>query len=173
VNFRLIAATNRGLLHSVKEKLFRSDLYYRLNVFPIRTPSLRERRSDIPLLVEHFVRKYAERMKRPITSIPTTAMNALIQYDWPGNVRELENFLERSVILSRGSVLAVPISELVAKEAVPHGTIELLEREDILRVLKETRGQVSRAAALLGVPRTTLQSKLKQMGIDHRQYRAG
>ena len=173
-NFRLIAATNQDLIQNVQEKRFRSDLYYRLNVFPIRMPALRERRSDIPLLVEHFVRKHARSMRKSITSIPAKTMDALMQWDWPGNVRELENFLERSVILTHGSVLAAPIGELVAENAVPQGTLELVEREHILRVLKESGGQLSGpggAAARLGLPRTTLQSKLKQLGIDHRQYR--
>ena len=172
-NFRLIAATNQDLIQNVQEKRFRSDLYYRLNVFPIRMPALRERRSDIPLLVEHFVRKHAHRMKKSITSIPTKTMDALMQWAWPGNVRELENFLERSVILTHGSVLAAPIGELAPQDS-PEGTLELVGREHILRVLKESGGRLSGpggAAARLGLPRTTLQSKLKQLGIDRRQYR--
>jgi PAS domain S-box-containing protein len=112
VDFRLVAATNRNLLESVSERKFRSDLYYRLNVFPIHIPALRERREDIPLLVEHFVQKYAARMGKSVLSVPKQTMEALMQWDWPGNIRELENFVERSVILSPGSVLRAPLAEL-------------------------------------------------------------
>jgi PAS domain S-box-containing protein len=175
VNFRLIAATNRNLLESVKEKQFRSDLYYRLNVFPVRVPPLRERREDIPLLVEHFVRRFSSRMNRSIASIPKKTMEALVQWDWPGNVRELENFIERSVILTQGSVLAAPINELVSvPEAGATDTLRATDREHILRVLRESHGQLSGpkgAAARLGLPRSTLQSKLKQFGIEHQHYR--
>src|SRR5579863_10458794 len=115
VDFRLIAATNRELLSSVNRREFRSDLYYRLNVFPLRTPPLRERREDIPLLIEHFVRKYATRMNKSILSIPAKTMETLVQWAWPGNIRELENFVERSVILTPGGVLQVPLSELHAE----------------------------------------------------------
>jgi formate hydrogenlyase transcriptional activator len=168
VNLRLIAATNRDLLQDVQEKRFRSDLYYRLNVFPVQMPPLRERRPDIPSLVEHFVRKHAQHMNKHITSIPKTIMDALMYWDWPGNVRELENFIERSVILTHGSVLAAPISEL-SEGMAGQKTLEMIGREHILRALQESSGQLSRAAARLGLPRTTLQSKLKQLGIDHRQ----
>ena len=174
-DFRLIAATNRDLLQSVKEGQFRTDLYYRLNVFPIRVPSLRERREDIPLLVEHFVRRFALRLNKSITSVPMKTMRALTQWDWPGNVRELENFIERSVILTNGSVLACPLGELssdVGRSA--NDTLEDVERKHILDALRESRGQLSGptgAAARLGLKRTTLQSKLKQLGIDHRLYR--
>jgi len=179
VTFRLIAATNRDLFREVHEKRFRSDLFYRLNVFPIRIPPLRERRSDIPLLVEHFTRKHAQRMKKSITSIPKTTMDILVRWHWPGNVRELDNFLERSVILTNGSVLTAPIAELhytasPADDSVQQSSLKLLEREHIVRILKESRGHLSGpsgAAARLGLPRTTLQSKLKQMGIDPRTYR--
>jgi len=175
VNFRLIAATNRDLYQSMKEKQFRSDLYYRLNVFPIHLPPLRERRDDIRLLVEHFVRRSASQMKRTITSIPKRTMDALVQWDWPGNIRELENFIERSVILSQGSVLAAPISELVSTNSAEQtNTLEAAEREHILKVLRESRGQpsgVNGAAARLGLPRSTLQWKIKQLGIDRLQFR--
>jgi formate hydrogenlyase transcriptional activator len=137
---------------------------------------LRERREDIPLLVEHFVRVYAFRMKKSINSTPKRTMDALMQWDWPGNIRELENFVERSVILTHGSVLAVPISELVPAGAVVQRTLEVVEREHILKVLGECGGNLDGpigAAARLGVHRTTLQSKLKELRIDHRQYRAG
>ena len=174
-DFRLIAATNRDLAESVREKEFRSDLYYRLNVFPIRVPPLRERREDIPLLVEHFVQKFARRMNRSITTIPKKTMDALISWDWPGNVRELENFIERSVILTHGSVLVTPLSELrpapVDAKAVDD-SLSSAEREHILRALRQSRGQIGGlkgAATRLGLKRTTLQSKLKHLGINPRQ----
>jgi PAS domain S-box-containing protein len=177
VDFRLIAATNRDLAESVRKSEFRSDLYYRLNVFPVRVPPLRERREDIPLLVEHFVQKFAKRMNRKITSIPKKTIDALKGWDWPGNVRELENFVERSVILTQGSVLVSPPSELKPpSESAMNETLEAAEREHILRALRESRGKVGGprgAAARLGLKRTTLQSKLKQMGIDRRPPMAG
>jgi len=120
VNFCLLAATNRDLLQSVKVREFRSDLYYRLNVFPILIPPLRERREDIRLLAEHFVRKFSHRMKKSITSIPSRTMEMLVRWEWPGNIRELENFVERSVILSPGSVLQAPLTEL--QKAVEEAT---------------------------------------------------
>jgi formate hydrogenlyase transcriptional activator len=138
VDFRLVAATNRDLLNSVNRREFRSDLYYRLNVFPLRSPPLRERREDIPLLIEHFVRKYASRMNKSILSIPAKTMETLVQWAWPGNIRELENFVERSVILTPGPVLQVPLSELHA-EPEPEESVTLhdKEREQILRALRE------------------------------------
>jgi formate hydrogenlyase transcriptional activator len=174
VDFRLIAATNRDLVDSVQENEFRSDLYYRLNVFLIRVPPLRERREDIRLLVEHFVQKFARRMNKRITSIPKRTMDGLMGWDWPGNVRELENFIERSVILTQGSVLVSPLGELqpmTTEEKSVDETLEAAEREHILRALRESRGQIGglRGAAMrLGLKRTTLQSKLKQLGIDPR-----
>jgi PAS domain S-box-containing protein len=174
VDFRLIAATNRDLAEQVREFAFRSDLYYRLNVFPIRVPPLRDRREDIPLLVEHFVQKCARRMNKSITSVPTRIIDALMKWDWPGNVRELENFIERSVILSQGSVLVSPLAELesvAAVEPITDDTLEATEREHILRALRETRGQIGGlrgAAVRLGLKRTTLQSKIKHLGIDPR-----
>jgi formate hydrogenlyase transcriptional activator len=177
VNFRLIAATNRDLAESVRKSEFRSDLYYRLNVFPVRVPPLRERREDIGLLVEHFVQKCAKRMNRKITSIPKKTMDALTGWDWPGNVRELENFVERSVILTHGSLLESPLSELKPlSEGAMNETLEAAEREHIVRALRESQGKVGGprgAAARLGLKRTTLQSKLKQMGIDRCPPMAG
>jgi formate hydrogenlyase transcriptional activator len=180
VNFRLLAATNRDLLQSVKAREFRSDLYYRLNVFPILIPPLRERREDIRPLVEHFVRKFAHQMKKSITSIPSKTMEMLVRWEWPGNIRELENFVERSVILSPGSVLQAPLSEL--QKAVDEGdgggkNVKLRdkERERILQVLRECHGKLGGpdgAAARLGLKRTTLQSKLDQLGIKPGAYRA-
>ena len=173
---RLIAATNANLLGRVHEKRFRSDLYYRLNVFPVLVPPLRERHEDIPLLVRHFMQKYTRRMKKPIDTIPVSVMNALSEYHWPGNVRELENFVERSVILSDDSVLQPPLAELArrkisslstASEDVPTKLREV-EREHILRTLKDTKwiiGGPSGAAARLGMKRTTLGSLVKRLGI--------
>jgi formate hydrogenlyase transcriptional activator len=174
VDFRLIAATNRDLAEVMRQNEFRSDLYYRLNVFPIRVPPLRERRDDIHLLVKHFVQKCARRMNKSIASIPTETMEALVEWEWPGNVRELENFIERSVILTQGSVLAAPLSELQpwnAEEKIADETLEATEREHILRALRESNGQIGgpRGAAMrLGLKRTTLQSKLKHLGINPR-----
>ncbi len=174
VDFRLVAATNRELAELVRENEFRSDLYYRLNVFPVRLPPLRERREDIRLLVEHFVRKCSQRMNKSITSIPKRTMDALMGWEWPGNVRELENFIERSVILTQGSVLVSPLGELepiATGEKNVDETLEATEREHILRALRESHGQIGglRGAAMrLGLKRTTLQSKLKYLGINPR-----
>jgi formate hydrogenlyase transcriptional activator len=176
VDFRLIAATNVDLPQMVRVKKFRSDLYYRIHIFPIRMPPLRERSEDIPLLVEHFVKKFAARMTRSITNIPARTMDALTHCRSPGNIRELENFIERSVILTRGETLTVPLSELLlpAAEAIEDNTLKAAERAQILSTLRDSGGQLSGprgAAARLGLPRTTLQSKLKQLGIDYRQFR--
>lgn len=171
VDARLVAATNSDLAQRVAEKQFRSDLYYRLNVFPVVIPPLRERREDIPLLVRYFAQKYARRMKRGIDTIPTKAMTALSEYHWPGNIRELENFIERAVILSPGPELRVPIAELKPMAAASSNTattLEAADREHILRVLQETNwvvGGPSGAAARLGMKRTTLQSRMKKLGI--------
>ena len=174
VHFRLLAASNRDLLQSVKQRDFRSDLYYRLNVFPIHLPPLRERREDIRLLVEHFVRKYSHRMNKSILSIPTKTMEALVRWEWPGNIRELENFVERSVILTPGSVLQAPLGELHAPTEEVHGvTLREKERERILRALRECHGKIggpNGAAASLGLKRTTLQSKLSQLGIKPQTF---
>src|SRR6202035_3969946 len=144
VDLRLIAATNRDLTKSVAEKEFRSDLFYRLNVFPIRLPSLRERRDDIPLLVRYFVRKFAAGMDRAIETIPTETMTALSNWHWPGNIRELENFIERSVILTDGTALRAPLAEFHAETAnSEEHSLEGTEREHILRVLRETDGKIS------------------------------
>jgi molybdopterin molybdotransferase len=172
VDFRLIAATNRDLADAVRQNEFRSDLYYRLNVFPIRVPPLRERREDIRLLAEHFVQKFARQMKKSITSIPKRTMDTLMGWEWPGNVRELENFIERSVILTQGSVLVAPLSEMQpisTEETSVDETLEAAQREHILRALRESRGQIGGlkgAAMRLGLKRTTLQSKLKHLGIN-------
>jgi PAS domain S-box-containing protein len=181
VDFRLVAATNRDLENSVRENEFRSDLFYRLNVFPIRVPPLRERREDIQLLIEHFVQRFGKRMKKSITSIPKRTIDELKGWEWPGNVRELENFIERSVILTQGSVLVSPLGELTAirttaEEEIRDESLEAAEREHILRALRESRGQIGglRGAAMrLGLKRTTLQSKLKHLGINPRSGAPG
>jgi PAS domain S-box-containing protein len=176
IDVRLVAATNRDLKQLVVEKQFRSDLYYRLKVFPVVAPPLRERRSDIPILVRHFVTKHSRRMGKSIETIPPDVMNALTRWMWPGNVRELENFIERAVILSRGSVLYAPLAELEVAEAIDSEadpTLETAEREHILRVLRETKGIIGGpdgAAERLGLKRTTLNSKLKKLGIERRDY---
>jgi formate hydrogenlyase transcriptional activator len=174
VDVRLVAATNRDLAQMVTDKQFRSDLYYRLNVFPITAPPLRERPEDIPLLVRYFAQKYARLMNKRIETIPAEAMTALAKYHWPGNIRELENLIERSVILSQGPDLHVPLAELKAPAAAAlngAATLEAAEREHILRVLRETNwviGGSSGAAARLGMKRTTLQSKITKLGISRR-----
>ena len=177
VDVRLIAATNRNLEQMVAEKQFRSDLYYRLKVFPVVSPPLRDRRSDIPMLVRHFVDKHGRRMGKMIESIPEESMDALVGCKWPGNIRELENFIERAVILTRGNVLHVPLAELaiadseVFSEVDPN--LQAAEREHILRVLRETRGMIGGsggAAERLGLKRTTLNSKLKKLGIERSDY---
>jgi len=174
VDVRLVAATNRDLAQMAADRQFRSDLYYRLNVFPITAPPLRERPEDIPLLVRYFTQKYARRMNKRIETVPTDTMAALSLYHWPGNIRELENLIERSVILSRGPDLHVPLGELKAQPtAASNGatTLEAAEREHILRVLSETNwviGGSSGAAARLGMKRTTLQSKMRKLEISRR-----
>jgi formate hydrogenlyase transcriptional activator len=176
VNVRLIAATNHDLAKMVADGQFRSDLYYRLKVFPIIVPALRDRREDIPLLVRYFVERHARQMDKRIETIPSDVMQALTRWDWPGNVRELENFIERAVILTKGPKLYAPLAELeMPKEAPPQTDSKLrsAEREHILRVLHETRGVIGGphgAAARLGLKRTTLNSKLKKLGIRPKGY---
>lgn len=198
VNVRLVAATNRDLEKMVTEREFRSDLFYRLNVFPIRIPPLRERKEDIPLLVRYFVQKFAKQMQKQIETIPAAVMKGLTTWDWPGNIRELENFIERAVILSRGRSLEAPLSELQKRhpdKAAP-GVIEhkptvvdaagfqngrdtVLEeyarrqREEIVRALTECNGRVGGAdgaAARLGINRTTLLSRMKRFGIYAKRF---
>ena len=174
VDVRLVAATNRDLDKMIENREFRSDLYYRLNVFPIRIPPLRERPEDIPLLVRYFAHKYGRRMEKQIESIPAAAMKKLATWHWPGNIRELENFIERSVILTHGSALQVPIGELGSNgSAAPVvDTREANDRDEILRILKGTKGRVAGphgAAARMGIKRTTLISRLKKLGIDPRK----
>jgi formate hydrogenlyase transcriptional activator len=177
VNVRLVGATNCDLMQMVAEGRFRSDLYYRLNVFPIAMPTLRERPEDIPRLVRHFTQRFARRMSRRIETIPSATMDALVHYPWPGNVRELQNIIERAVILSPGSTLQVPLSDLQAvpapiqTEATPIATPVTLvdaEREHIVEALAATGwvvGGPRGAAARLGMKRSTLQKKMQKLGI--------
>ena len=164
---RLLAATNRNLTRMMADKLFRSDLYYRLKVFPITTPPLRDHPEDIPALARHFTQKYAREMSKQIEKIPSDTMRALMSWHWPGNVRELENFLERSVILSRGPTLHAPVAELRTDPTeATRGTLAEIEREYIIRALREAGGVISAAASQLGVPRTTLHSLMRKLGIS-------
>ncbi|PYU92464.1 MAG: Fis family transcriptional regulator [Acidobacteria bacterium] len=174
VDARLVAATNRDLEKMVKDGQFRSDLYYRLKVFPILVPPLRERPEDIPALVHHFVAKHSKRMNKQIESVPPAALQALRRYPWPGNIRELENLLERAVILTPGSALQIPAAELKAPAETdlrPTATLEEAEREHILRALRETQGVIggpNGAAARLGLLRTTLHAKMRKLGISRK-----
>jgi formate hydrogenlyase transcriptional activator len=175
VDVRMVAATHRDLKQMVQDGEFRSDLYYRLHVFPLSVPPLRERREDIPLLVRHFVDEYARRMNRCIETIPPQAMEALRSYSWPGNVRELQNFIERTVILSPGSVLNPPLAELkqadVQTPSSELSTLEEMEREHVLRALIEANwvtGGPKGAAAKLGMKRTTLAYRIRKLGIPVR-----
>ena len=172
IDVRLIAATNRDLGQMVAEERFRSDLYYRLNVFPVVLPPLRERPEDIPALASYFVQKYAPRMNKRIQTIPAETMEALTRWRWPGNIRELENFIERAVILSQGPILHAPLSELKApREEVKttrETSLEVAEREHIIRVLREAGGVIGGphgAATRLGVKRTTLNGMMRRLGI--------
>jgi formate hydrogenlyase transcriptional activator len=172
VDVRLVAATNRNLVDMVKRNQFRSDLYYRLNVFPIPLPPLRARYEDIPALVEHFVEIYARRMDKQIEHIPPETMSAFTSYQWPGNIRELQNFIERSVILSSGNILSSPLASLrTAAEIEPLEavTLEDAEREHIRKTLEQTRWVVAGpkgAAARLGIKRSTLYFRMQKLGIS-------
>jgi len=177
VNVRLIAATNRDLARSMSDHEFRTDLFYRLNVFPITIPPLRDRREDIPLLVRYYVRKFSLRMGRTIESISQETMAILKAWSWPGNIRELENLMERSVILSTGPALHVPLEDLSAAglrtDDTADASLDAAEREHIIRVLRETEGVIAGphgAARRLGVKRTTLQSKMQRLKISRQDY---
>ena len=178
VNVRLIAATHRDLRAMIREETFREDLFYRFNVFPIEIPPLRERREDIPLLVNYFVSKVSERMGRQIESIPKRAMEMLTNCPWKGNIRELANFIERAVILSRGHELDVPISELPTSSEVSvamgaPSTFRQAESSAIIDALKATTGRIAGkggAAERLGLKRTTLQNKIRRLGISKASY---
>ena len=171
IDVRLVAASNRDLAQMVADRGFRSDLYYRLNVFPIVIPPLRERVEDIPQLVRYFAERHARQYNKPITSIPAETMATLCRYPWPGNVRELENFIERSVILSQGSTLEVPLGELkpLSTKAAYGTTLKDFEREHILHALHECHWVIagpSGAAAKLGMKRTSLQHRMQKLGIS-------
>ena len=177
VDVRLIAATNRDLVRAVEEKEFRGDLFYRLHVFPLHLPSLRERREDIPLFIRHFVEKSSARLHKRIDVIPDEAMEAMMRWSWPGNIRELENFIERSVILSEGSRLRPPLGELredISRQLSDSDvTLRDKERGHIIEILRQTRGALSGpsgAAARLGLKRTTLQYKMQRLGISRTDY---
>jgi formate hydrogenlyase transcriptional activator len=181
VDVRVVAATNRDLSKLVAERAFRSDLFYRLNVFPIQIPALRERRSDIPLLVRYFVQTFSRKLNKTVEYVPADAMQALTNYQWPGNIRELENMIERAVLLSPGKELRIPVSELVSTGAAfstlpataepvnaTLSTLQDVERQHILRALRETSWRIAGwkgAAALLGLKRTTLQARMRKLGI--------
>jgi formate hydrogenlyase transcriptional activator len=172
VDVRLVAATNRDLANMVKQGKFRSDLYYRLNVFPILLPPLRERREDIPALVEHFVEVYSGRIGKQIEDISPETMSALRSHHWPGNIRELQNFIERSVILSSGKVLHSPLAELlrsIEPDSLGAVTLEEAERDHIRKTLERTRWVVAGpngAAARLGIKRSTLYFRMQRLGIS-------
>jgi formate hydrogenlyase transcriptional activator len=194
VDVRVVAATNGDLAQLVAERKFRSDLYYRLNVFPILVPPLRERREDVPLLVRYFVQTFSRRQNKTVEYIPADVMDALVNYSWPGNIRELENLIERAVLLSPAKELRVPIGELKAATAAfsaaagaseqlanpmaittvpnalssPIATLEDADRQHILRALRQTNWRIAGpqgAATLLGMKRTTLQARIRKLGI--------
>jgi formate hydrogenlyase transcriptional activator len=177
-NVRLIAATHRNLAQMVEEGTFRRDLFYRLSVFPITVPALRDRPEDIPHLIWHYTNKYSQQFNRQIETIPAAAMESMVSYSWPGNIRELQNFIERAVILSRGYVLEPPVSELIRlkhKEPTEPITLKDAERAHILRTLEKTNGQLAGAALLLGIPRSTLFYRVRRLGIvlpGHKSQRA-
>jgi formate hydrogenlyase transcriptional activator len=183
---RVIAATNRDLESLVNEQKFRLDLYYRLNVFPVRVSALRERPEDIPLLVRHFVQQFSQRMNKGVDTIPSETMTALVRYPWPGNVRELQNIIERAVIVSTGLVLELSTEELhVRTDAEPvsnhananlRATLESAERQVIVAVLEQTNGKLAGpngAAALLGMSRSSLQFRIQKLGISRSYERLG
>jgi formate hydrogenlyase transcriptional activator len=184
---RLIAATNRDLEAMVSEQKFRSDLFFRLNVFPVHVPPLRERQGDIPLLIRHFTQQFSRRMKKAIETIPSVAMDALCRYHWPGNIRELQNVIERAVIVSTGSALTVDVADLtfpktghvIEKATSPklptngtlHDVLEQSERQQILKALEQSNWVVAGlngAAAHLGMKRSTLQQRIRKLGIARR-----
>jgi transcriptional regulator with GAF, ATPase, and Fis domain len=194
VNVRLVAATNQDLARCMEERRFRLDLYYRLSVFPVRLPPLRERREDVPLLVNHFVRRFADRLHKPVPRVSSDAMEQLVAYDWPGNVRELQNIMERAVILVRGSTIGrelVPVGTLVPPPAAdrpgtpdagpmapasPIVSFSEAERRAILHALETSGWRISGrngAAEVLGLKPTTLHAKMKKLGIHRPSVAAG
>ncbi|MEO8029171.1 MAG: sigma 54-interacting transcriptional regulator, partial [Bryobacteraceae bacterium] len=169
IDVRLVAATNRNLPQMVADESFRSDLFYRLNVFPITIPPLRAHPEDIPALAQHFMRKYTREMNRQVETMPLKTMQALENWHWPGNVREMENFIERSVILSPGRELRAPLDELKVEPVdSPRGTLAEMERNYILRVLRDCRGIISASAIRLGLPRSTLSAMMHKLGISRK-----
>jgi formate hydrogenlyase transcriptional activator len=177
VDVRLIAATHRDLKSMIRNNQFREDLFYRLNVFPIEIPPLRERREDIPLLIHFFVLRFSRQMQKRIRSVPKSAMEELVKADWPGNIRELENFVERCVILTQGDELTVPRAELknTSSRSVVAGasTFEEAERQAIIGALRNASGRISGkggAAEHLGLKRTTLQNKMRKLNIGRADY---
>jgi formate hydrogenlyase transcriptional activator len=179
VDVRIVAATNRDLEHMAEEGSFRSDLFYRLNVFPITMPALRDRAEDIPALARHFAEQCARRMGRPVPAIPDAAMHALQQWKWPGNIRELQNVIERALILTTGSNLQLPLQDLqpkkrrVASAVKAAPTLEDAERDAIVQALRDSGGQIAGptgAAARLGLRRTTLHSKMRKLGIQRPSF---
>jgi len=170
VDARLIVATNRDLYQMVARREFRQDLFYRFNIFPIQVPPLRERATDIPLLVNFFVKKHAKKMGKRIERVPVETMRALSHWHWPGNIRELENVIERALILSQGPVLNVSLAELHGGGPIPTSTkvqtLEASEKEIILRALREANGVVASAAGKLGVKRTTLNSRMRKLNVS-------
>jgi formate hydrogenlyase transcriptional activator len=186
VDVRVVAATNRDLPKLVAERAFRSDLFYRLNVFPIHIPALRERKEDVPLLVRYFVQKFSRALNKTVEYVPADVMDALANYAWPGNIRELENLIERAVLLSPGKELRVPLAELklgsvipdpaspfsafssMGAPSLPVSTLEEAERQHILRALRQTEWRIAGpkgAAMILGMKRTTLQARMRKLGI--------
>jgi hydrogenase-4 transcriptional activator len=173
-NVRIIAATNQDLWRMVEEKTFRADLYYRLSVFPISLPPLRERKDDIPAMVSYFVRRYSRQMNKSVEYVPDDIVEVLRSHHWPGNIRELQNFIERSVLVTQGSILSPRIAELKglmhATTSAPSQTLSDAERAHIMVILKETNwviGGRNGAAARLGLPRTTLISRMQKLGISN------
>ena len=176
VDVRVIAATNRDLEREVMEGRFREDLYYRLKVFPIEVPPLRERRDDIPMLVWSFVEKFSREMRKDIRRIPKETMDALVRYHWPGNVRELRNLIEQAFILSQEDVLLVRMPGTLSPDAVSAQTLEENERQFILRILDKTSWRIKGAggaASLLSLNPSTLYSKMKKLGIPSRHKKDG
>jgi formate hydrogenlyase transcriptional activator len=174
VDVRVVAATNQDLASMAAEKQFRMDLYYRLDVFPITLPPLRQRSEDIPMLVAHFVHSYAERMSKQVSRISKSGMDALMRYPWPGNIRELQNFIERAVILTKGEVLELPV--LASRFPTKPVTLAEAERDHILNALRESNwvvGGASGAAARLGVKRTTLVDKMRKRGLSRAMTHGG
>jgi DNA-binding NtrC family response regulator len=174
VDFRLITATNKDLEALVTEGRFREDLYYRLNVFSIAIPPLRERREDIPMLVEHFLKKYTQSMNKPLFTVSPEAMELLVNYDWPGNVRELQNAIERAVLVCKASAIRpadLPFHVNEAKEVPSGESLAHIERQHVKRILEQSEWNISRAARLLGIDRVTVYNKIRKYGLKQNDHR--